>query len=159
MTHSECHVVFGTGQVGSRLVDRLLALGFRVRSVRRSAEASRHPAHEVVQVDVQDREAAVRAAAGATVVYQCTNAPYHQWPKLLAPMYRNVASAAQATGARLVILDNVYAVGATGTFDEETPERPCSRKGVIRKQLADELRMMHARGDLAVTIGRASDFF
>jgi len=58
-----------------------------------------------------------------------------------------------------VVLDNVYAVGATGTFDGNTPEQPCSRKGSIRKELADELRAMHAQGDLAVTIGRASDFF
>jgi nucleoside-diphosphate-sugar epimerase len=159
MGTSELHVVFGTGQVGSKLVDRLLARGLRVRSVRRSAEASRHAAHEPVQADVYDRDAAVRAAAGATVVYHCTNAPYHQWPTQLPLLYRHIAAAAQAAGARLVVLDNVYAVGATGTFDEDTPERPCSRKGVIRKELADELRAQHARGDLAVTIGRASDFF
>ncbi len=155
----ELHVVFGTGQVGSKLVDGLLARGLRVRSVRRSAEPSRHPAHEAVRADLYDRDAALRAAAGATVVYHCANAPYHQWPTLLAPMYRHVAAAAGSAGARLVVLDNVYAVGATGTFDEDTPERPCSRKGVLRKELADELRAMHARGDLAVTIGRASDFF
>ena len=59
----------------------------------------------------------------------------------------------------MIVLDNVYAIGATGTFDESRPEKPCSRKGAIRKQLADELRSLHARGDLSVTIGRASDFF
>jgi nucleoside-diphosphate-sugar epimerase len=159
MTTPELHVVFGTGQIGSQLVDRLLARGLRVRSVRRSAEASRHARHEAVQADVYDREAAIRAAAGAAVVYHCTNAPYHEWPTKLPPLYRHIATAAQAARARLVVLDNVYAVGATGTFDERTPERPCSRKGAIRKELAEELRAMHARGDLAVTIGRASDFF
>ena len=59
------HVVFGTGQVGSTLVDRLLARGLRVRSVRRSAEKSRHAAHEAVQADVYDRDAAIRAACEA----------------------------------------------------------------------------------------------
>ena len=159
MTDSELHVVFGTGQVGSQLVDLLLSHGARVRTVRRSAERSRHAAHETVQADAFDREATLRAAAGATVVYHCTNAPYHQWPTQLPLLYRHIAAAAQAAGARLVVLDNVYAVGATGTFDEDTPEQPCSRKGVIRSELANELRAMHARGDLAVTIGRASDFF
>ena len=159
MKHVELHVVFGTGQVGSPLVDRLLAQGFAVRSVRRSVEASRHPMHEPVRADALDREAAIQAASGASVVYHCTNAPYHEWPAKLAPLYRNIANAAQAAGARLVVLDNVYAVGATGTFDEDTPEQPCSRKGALRKQLADELRIRHARGDLRVTIGRASDFF
>ena len=155
---SECHVVFGAGQVGSKLIDLLLARGLRVRSVRRTAETRRHAAHEAIQADAYDRDAAVRAAAGATAVYHCANAPYHTWSTQLPPLYHNIAAAAQSTGARLVVLDNVYAVGATGTFDEDTPEQPRSRKGVIRKRLADELRAMHARGDLAVTIGRASDF-
>lgn len=159
MTPSERHVVFGTGQVGSKLVDLLLARGLHVRSVRRTAEASRHPAHEAVQADIYNLEATVDAARGAKVVYHCANAPYHEWPRLLGPMYRHIAAAAQAAGARLVVLDNVYAVGATGRFDEATEERPCSRKGRIRKALADELRAMHLRGDLQVTIGRASDFF
>jgi nucleoside-diphosphate-sugar epimerase len=159
MSTPDLHVVFGTGQVGHHLVDRLLARGLRVRSVRRSAESSRHPNHETLQADVADREAAVRAAAGAAVVYQCINAPYHLWPTQLPPLYHHTAAAARSAGARLVVLDNVYAIGATGTFDEATPERPCSRKGMLRKQLADELRAMHARGDVALTIGRASDFF
>jgi nucleoside-diphosphate-sugar epimerase len=159
MESAALHVVFGTGQVGSQLVNRLLARGLRVRTVRRSAEPGRHPQHEAIQADVYDREAAIRAATGATVVYHCMNAPYHQWPTLLPPMYRHIAAAARSAGARLVVLDNVYAVGATGTFDETTPEKPCSRKGTLRKQLADELRGMHTRGELSVTIGRASDFF
>lgn len=153
------HVVFGTGQIGRQLVDRLLARGLPVRSVRRSPEASRHPLHQTVQADLHDREAALRAAAGATVAYHCVNVPYHQWSAQLPPLYHHIAAAARAAGAHLVVLDNVYAVGATGTFDEETPEQPCSRKGAIRKRLADELRAMHARGELRVTIGRASDFF
>jgi nucleoside-diphosphate-sugar epimerase len=159
MPMTPLHVVFGTGQIGRQLVDRLLARGLPVRSVRRSAEASRHPLHQTIQADVHDREAALQAAAGATVVYHCVNVPYHQWSAQLPPLYHHIAAAARAAGAHLVVLDNVYAVGATGTFDEETPEQPCSRKGAIRKQLADELRAMHARGELRVTIGRASDFF
>jgi nucleoside-diphosphate-sugar epimerase len=159
MHPQELHVVFGTGQVGSQLVDRLLSHGLRVRTVRRSAEESRHSAHETLRADLYDRDAAVRAAEGAAVVYHCANAPYPEWSTKLPPLYRHVAVAAQSAGARLVVLDNVYAVGATGTFDEDTPEQPCSRKGSIRKELTDELRALHARGDVAVTIGRASDFF
>ena len=153
------HVVFGAGQVGSQLVDRLLARGLRVRSVRRSPEAPRHAAHETMQADLYDREAAIRAAQGASVIYHCTNALYHQWPTQLPILYRHIAQAAAAAQARLIVLDNVYAVGATGTFDETTPEKPCSRKGRIRKRLADELRSLHQQGELSVTIGRASVFF
>lgn len=159
MSNSDLHVVFGAGQIGSELIDRLLKRGHRVRSVRRSPASSRHELHEVVQADVYDLNAALRAANGATVVYHCANAPYHQWKEQLPPLYRNIASAAKAANARLIVLDNVYSVGATGSFDEATPERPCSRKGMIRKQLSDELREMHAKKELSVTLGRASDFF
>lgn len=86
MAFAELHVVFGTGQIGSQLVDRLLARGFRVRSVRRSAEPSRHPAHEAIQADIYHREAAIQAAQGAAVVYHCTTTPYHLWSTQLAPL-------------------------------------------------------------------------
>ncbi len=155
----QLHVVFGAGQVGSLLVQELLARGHRVRVVRRSAQRAAHPDLQCVAADVYDSAATLRAAAGADVVYLCVNAPYHEWPTKLAPLYRHIAAAAQAANARLVVLDNVYMVGANGRFDETTPERPCSKKGQIRKNLADELRAMHARGDLSVVMGRASDFF
>ena len=159
MANEDLHVVFGVGQVGSQLTDLLLAEGLRVRAVRRSPQTSHHARLECVRADVYDQAAAIQAAAGATVVYHCMNAPYHLWPTQLPPLYRHIAAAAQATGARLVVLDNVYAVGANGVFDETTPERPCSKKGEIRKTLADELRALHASGQVPVTIGRASDFF
>ena len=139
MANEDLHVVFGVGQVGSQLTDLLLAEGLRVRAVRRSPQTSHHARLECVRADVYDQAAAIQAAAGATVVYHCMNAPYHLWPTQLPPLYRHIAAAAQATGARLVVLDNVYAVGANGVFDETTPERPCSKKGEIRKTLADEL--------------------
>lgn len=159
MANGELHVVFGVGQVGSQLTELLLARGLRVRAVRRSPQTSHHARLECVRADVYDKAAAIQAAAGATVVYHCMNAPYHQWATQLPPLYRHIAAAAQAAGARLVVLDNVYAVGANGVFDEATPELPRAKKGEIRKMLADELRALHASGTVAVTIGRASDFF
>ena len=68
---------------------------------------------------------------------------------------------AQAAGARLVVLDNLYMLGALppGPFGEDQPEQPCSKKGLIRKQISDELRARQRRGELAVVFGRASDFW
>jgi nucleoside-diphosphate-sugar epimerase len=37
--------------------------------------------------------------------------------------------------------------------------RPCSRKGVLRAQLAEERMRAHERGDLRVALVRASDFY
>ncbi len=160
-TAQQIHVIFGAGQVGSLLAKALLGRGLRVRLVRRSKQQSDHPLLEVCSADAYDAAQAKAAAAGATVVYQCTNAPYHQWPTLLAKLVLNVADAAQAAGARLVVLDNLYMLGSLppGPFREDQPEQPCSKKGLIRKQISDELRARQRRGELAVVFGRASDFW
>lgn len=160
-TAQQIHVIFGAGQVGSLLAKALLRRGLRVRLVRRSKQQSDHPLLEVCSADAYDPAQAKAAAAGATVVYQCTNAPYHEWPTLLAKLVINIADAAQAAGARLVVLDNLYMLGALppGPFGEDQPEQPCSKKGLIRKQISDELRARQRRGELAVVFGRASDFW
>ena len=70
-------------------------------------------------------------------------------------------AAAGKAGARLVVLDNLYAVGRTGgrAMDGTTPASPCSRKGAIRARLAASLQEAVRRGDVRAVTGRASDFF
>jgi hypothetical protein len=42
---------------------------------------------------------------------------------------------------------------------EDSPLAPSSKKGALRVELASERLAAHARGDVRVTVGRASDFF
>jgi hypothetical protein len=59
-----------------------------------------------------------------------------------------------------VVLDNVYALGRPdGPMNEDTPARPCSKKGEIRARLAESLRAAITRGDVKAVGARASDFF
>jgi nucleoside-diphosphate-sugar epimerase len=44
-------------------------------------------------------------------------------------------------------------------LDEDTPPRPCSRKGEIRARVAERMWAAHRRGDVRATSGRASDFY
>src|ERR1019366_8581499 len=89
MSEGGLHVVFGTGQVGLALADRLAA-------------------------NATDLDAASDAAKGASVIYQCLNAPYTQWPELFPPLQRGVLTAAERAGALLVTLENIYAYGPAG---------------------------------------------
>jgi nucleoside-diphosphate-sugar epimerase len=103
------------------------------------------------------------AVAGAKVVYHCVNPAYsaRAWADQLPVIQSNLSAAAGAAGARLVVLDNLYAVG-TGEgrpINEETPADPQSKKGEIRARLADDLFAAHERGDVRVVAGRASDFY
>jgi nucleoside-diphosphate-sugar epimerase len=115
-----------------------------------------------MQGDVLDPAFMDRACEGAEVVYNTANpAQYHRWESLLPPLARAVREGAARAGARLVILDNLYMYGHTedGFMREDTPMRPRNVMGELRKRLADEAFEAHARGELRVTSGRASDYY
>lgn len=172
MTHSEVmqtrnpsqtlHVIFGAGQIGRRLARELLSLGHRVRIVRRGAPGLDEPGLEWMQGDVTDPSFADRAAQGAAVVYNCVNpADYHTWDDVLPPLFDGVRGAATRAEARLVVLDNLYMYGPhdQGHMHERIAMRPSATKGELRKRLAESLFEAHAKGELRVTSGRASDYF
>jgi nucleoside-diphosphate-sugar epimerase len=162
LPHQELHVIFGAGQIGSRLAGELLAMGHRVRQVRRGPAGAPQQGLTWVRADATDPASAAEAARGADVVYDCTSpAQYHRWDELLPPLRRGVLGAAASAGARLVVLDCLYMYGrpTRAPFDEDEPMRPCSHKGELRARLARELFEAHARGEVRATTGRASDFF
>ncbi len=154
------HVVLGAGQIGARIATRLAARGLRVRQVHTGRTRVARPGITTMAGDITDLGFAAAATAGATVVYDCMNPPYHRWPDLLLPIARGALHGARTAGARLVALDCLYMYGRPqGPMREDSPQQPCSRKGVLRRELAQLRLDAHARGDVAVAIGRASDFF
>ncbi len=159
-TTSDIHVVLGAGQIGSLLAQRLLALGHRVRQVRRGPAGAPAPGLEWWSGDLSDAAFAAEAMAGASVAYQCVCPPYHRWPQELPQLVRGTVEGAARSGAKLVVLDNLYAYGKpAGPIDEETRQNPCSKKGELRARLADEMLAAHRSGDARIVLGRASDFF
>jgi nucleoside-diphosphate-sugar epimerase len=157
----DLHVIFGGGQVGSLLASHLIASDRRVRIARRSSGAPNGV--ELVRGDAADREFCMRATEGAMVVYHCMNPPYNGalWEELLPVYMGNLIAAANRVGARLVVLDNLYMLGRTGgvAMNEDTPMRPCSRKGAARAKASEQLFEAHRRGDIRAVAGRASDFY
>ena len=107
MSEDRMHVVFGAGQVGRALAARLAGLGVPVRMVSRHRPSAQLDGVDWRAADATDPEAATDAAKGASVVYQCLNAPYTDWPKRFPPLQRGVLTAAERNGALLVSLENV----------------------------------------------------
>jgi nucleoside-diphosphate-sugar epimerase len=156
------HVVFGAGQVGGRLAAELLAAGHRVRVVKRTSGGI-PPGAEPLFGDAADPGFCLEAVAGATVVYHCMNPEYSTaaWARLVPLYMENLVRAAGRTGARLVVLDNLYMIGKTGgrPITEDTPMNPRSRKGEIRARTSERLFEACRRGDVMAVSGRASDFY
>lgn len=155
------HIIFGTGPLGQAVAASLHHRGHPVRLVNRSGQAPEgFDDLETVAGDLTRPPAARKAAQGASVVYHCAVTPYTDWPETLPALMDGAIDVAAAEGARLVYGDNLYAyVPTSDPFTEETPERPTTRKGRVRKDVADTLRSAHAEGRVKATIGRASDFY
>jgi nucleoside-diphosphate-sugar epimerase len=155
------HVVFGTGQVGHPLVEQLVAAGHDVVAVNRDGRGVL-PGATVVGGDASDPTFTSRVCTGADVVHFCLNAmSYDRWSEEFPPLQRGVLAGAVSAGARLVVLDNLYAYGPPQgrRLVETMPANPTSAKSATRAAMTDELLAAHASGAVEVVIGRASDYF
>jgi nucleoside-diphosphate-sugar epimerase len=155
------HIVFGTGQVGHHVVEQLVSLGVDVVGVNRDGRGTIAGA-EIIGGDATDPSFTTEVTAGADAVHFCLNAPnYDRWADEFPPLQRAVLAGAERAGARLVVLDNLYAYGPPGGRDlEETMQaNPTSTKSATRAAMTEELLAAHEAGRVEVAIGRASDYF
>ena len=155
------HVVLGAGAVGMAVVEALVRRGESVRVVNRSGLREPMTGVQSVTGDITDPAFAASVTRGARVIYQALNPPYHRWAQEFPGLQAAAIAAAQAAGARLVAMDNVYMYGrANGRpFTEDRAYDPHTRKGRVRAEMARDLMAAHDAGRVQVTVGRASDFF
>ena len=161
MTGTPRHVIFGTGAIGLAVLDALRSRGETARLVNRSGSARVPDDVEVVGGDARDPAFTTEVARGADVVYQTLNPPYAEWTAQFPPLQAGVLAAAEATGARLVSMENVYMYGRPGgrVLTEDCAYEAHTRKGQLRARMARELLAAHEAGRVEVAIGRASDYF
>ncbi len=156
---TEKHVVLGAGQVGKALAATLTQRGHNVVSVQRSA-ALPQAGVTAMRGDLADLAFAREVGQNADVIYHVVAPAYHRWPQELPKLTEGVLAATQTSGARLVVLDNLYSFGPMHgvAMNERSREDPCSKKGEVRKRMADKLYAAHQAGTAKVTFARASDF-
>lgn len=161
MIGSARHVIFGSGAVGLATFEALRRRGESVRLVNRSGRAAVPDGTEVVAGDASDRAFAVEVTRGATVVYQTLNPPYHEWSAKFPALQSSVLVAAEAAGARLVSMENVYMYGQPNgrALTEDRSHDAHTKKGQLRAEMARDLLEAHRSGRVEVAIGRASDYF
>jgi nucleoside-diphosphate-sugar epimerase len=161
MTVTPRHVIFGTGAIGLAVLDALRRRGETARLVNRSGHARAPDDVEVIGGDARDPAFTTEVARGAAVVYQTLNPPYSEWTAQFPLLQAGVLAAAEATGARLVSMENVYMYGrpAGRVLTEDRDYQAHTAKGQLRGRMARELLAAHDAGRVEVAIGRASDYF
>jgi len=161
VTAAPRHVIFGTGAIGLAVLEALRHRGETARLVNRSGHARVPDDVEVIAGDARDPLFTTAAAEGAQVVYQTLNPPYAEWTEQFPLLQAAVLAAAEASGARLVSMENVYMYGRPNgrPLTEDRPYEAHTKKGQLRGRMARDLLAAHEAGRVQVAIGRASDYF
>ena len=154
-------VLGATGGAGQAITHELAARGHHVTAASRTAAARSWPDRvTATTLDLDDAAATTAACSDADVVVMAAQVPYQRWSAELPGMVERAADAAAAAGARLVLVDNLYAYGSPGTpLSASSPEAATTRKGQLRAAIARQLLDRHATGELSVTIGRFADYY
>jgi nucleoside-diphosphate-sugar epimerase len=153
------HLVIGYGPAGAATARLLAGQGKSVKVVSRSSRPE-EPGIEHVPLDATATQSLIAAARGATAIYNCACPPYHRWTRDWPPLAASVAAAAEATGAVLVVLSNLYGYGPVdGKITEDLPLAATGAKGRVRAQVWEQARELHELGRIRMVEARASDFF
>lgn len=151
-------VILGAGPIGRAIANVLASKGEAVTVVTRDGR-------EIGQgitskkADLSKADQTIAACQGAGAIYHCAAPPYHRWAEEFPALQEAAIAAAEATGAVLVAVENLYGYGSAGTLHEGLPLRATTRKGWARAKLSMNLLSAHASGRLKAVAGRATDFF
>jgi nucleoside-diphosphate-sugar epimerase len=159
-------VTGGTSSIGKVLVRQLSARGGRVRLLMRPT-ASRAglelPGVELVPGDVTDSASVDRATEGCSLVYHLaaivgTARDRAAWDRVNVQGSRNVFEAARRSGARVVFVSSIGALGWTepGEIADETrprgPRTWAGHYGRTKNEAEDVLRELVGRGLRGCTV-------
>src|SRR5260370_28632066 len=155
-------VIFGYGPVGRAIAARLLAEGREVLVAQRKEPPGLPNGLTFTPSDALDRESVVKAARGADQIVVAIGLPYSSavwregWPRAI----ENFVAAAEASGARVVFIDDLYMYGPQTTPLSETMAlthdgiKPAARAVATRVWMVAD-----AAGRARVAALRAPDFY
>ena len=149
------------GVIGKGLAENLKQYTDKIRLVSRNPKKVNEN-DELFPADLLNGEQVNKSVEGSEVVYLTAGLKYNlkvwqnEWPVIMS----NVIHACKWFGAKLVFFDNVYSLGrVNGWMKEDTPMNPVSKKGEIRKQIAEMLFSEIKKGNLNAMIIRSADFY
>lgn len=149
-------VLGASGGMGYSLVNELTNRGIEVIAFARSKPKLEKLFHKKERItiaagDIFDLKDLLEAAAGVDVIFQAANLPYAEWEVKLLTFMNNIVHAAEHQGARLAMVDNIYAYGRSPgvNVDETTPKNPHTKKGAIRLQVEQMVKQYNVPAIIA----------
>ncbi len=155
-------ILGANGTIGSLLAKDLRNYTDRIRLVSRNPKRVNN-SDELFPADLGNSEVVDKAVEGSDVVYLVVGFDYktevwlEKWPRLM----KATIDACIKHKARLVFFDNVYMydINAIPHMTEGSPVNPPSKKGEVRRQIAQMLMDEVKAGRLMALIARSADFY
>jgi nucleoside-diphosphate-sugar epimerase len=162
-TSKETVVVLGaSGNVGNLLVDFLASKGYKVRAYGRKQPKFQQERVVNLAVDYDSQDDLDQALESAKYTFVLVGLEYKlkiwqtEWP----PLVQKILAATEKSGSKLVFFDNVYPYGLVdGKMTENTPLKPCSKKGQVRKQLDEMILEKLNQTKIKAVIAKSADFY
>jgi nucleoside-diphosphate-sugar epimerase len=155
-------ILGANGTIGSILAKELRSYTDKIRLVSRNPMKV-NESDELFAADLTEPGMAEKAVAGSNVVYLVVGLDYklkvweEKWPVLM----RATIDACMKHNARMVFFDNVYMydINAVPHMTEDSVINPPSKKGAVRKQIAQMIMDEVKAGKLMALIARSADFY
>jgi nucleoside-diphosphate-sugar epimerase len=164
---AKAFVTGGSGFIGGKLIERLVAEDHDVRALARSERSARKvAAHgaEPVMGDLADRDALRAGAEGCELAFHAAAkvgdwGPWEEFLRDTVEGTRNVIESAAAAGVRRLVHVSTEAVLIAGeplvNVDEQSPRRPDSKAPYPRsKAMAEEIAVTASRDGFETVVVR-----
>ncbi len=150
------------GAIGIDLAKTLPQYTDKIRLVSRNPKAV-NDHDELFPANLTHASEVDKAIEGSEIVYLVVGFQYNTkvWQEVWPPLMRNVIAACKKHKAKLVFFDNIYMYDRDylSHMTEETPIKPCSKKGKVRADIAQMLMKEVNDGNLTALIARSADFY
>jgi len=140
-------VIGASGGMGYALVNELVSRNIKVKAFARNkeklVELFQHDKNvEIISGDAFNEQEMMKASNDVDVIFHAISFPYQDWEKKHNRCLDMVIKIAEKQGAKIALVDNIYAYGrqSTNRITEEGRKEPQTKKGKIRLAMENKLK-------------------
>lgn len=154
-------VLGASGGIGGEVALRLVQRGWEVHALQHRSRMAGRRGNGIYwwRGDAMNRDDVLQAAKGAALIVHAVNpSVYQDGDTQSLPMLQHALDAAVAGRARLLLPASACNYGPCDAAGEDAPQRPLTRRGVLRVEMERRLRDAVAQGARALVV-RSGDHF